>query len=73
MAIELKCDCGNPDCWTEIMFRRGPVFMPDGYRIDNGFHIDACDMRGKSVELILEPRDARHLAWWLIKNFWRRK
>lgn len=71
---DIKCDCGNPECTTEIMFRKGPIFRPDGSREKSWLHLDANTYDGSHnwVEVMISPKSARKLMWWMLKNFWRK-
>lgn len=79
MDIEVKCDCGNPDCHANVQLRKGYVHIrhPDGrkeVRWDH-FYIDAFDWDGrdpgetKMVELMLPPREARRVMWFLVREY----
>lgn len=70
--VDVNCDCGNPDCHDEIMFRKGAIYDKDGMPIPGWLHILATDMEGQTVELMVSPKSARWLLWWFIKNFWRK-
>lgn len=64
------CECGNPDCHAEVVLRKGPVWVGDDKQ-SGWLHLDATDMEGKMVELMLTPHTARSILWWMLKNFWR--
>jgi len=56
-----ECECGNPDCHAEVDIRTG-IYYKGGVKKTDGFFIDAYDMQGTSVELMLH----RALAWTLM-------
>jgi hypothetical protein len=66
--LDLQCGCGNPECKSEVMFRRCQVFFED--TTENGWlHLDITDMEGKWIEAMIDPQSARVLLWWMLRNF----
>ncbi len=70
---QLDCDCGNPVCHANLQVRRGFVEITheDGsitQRWDY-LHIDAFDGKGAAVQMMVPPKEARKLLWFMVQGF----
>ena len=61
MNFDIECECGNPDCHSEVNFRVGPAWLEDDNIQEGWLYIDATDMKGQYVELMLTPATKKQL------------
>ena len=76
--IDFECNCGNPDCHSEMMVRVGYVHIrhPDGSKEERWdyLYIDANRYDPKTetatwIEMMYSPDDAKALMWLLITHY----
>ena len=69
MGLDINCECARRPC-NDVTIRRGPVFVGEE-RHDGWLHIECWDGAGTSLPVMLSPRTAKDILWWMLSNYWR--